>query len=597
MHCGIYDGRKIWAAPWIANSVLSLDTSSKAMSISPINGCGTSTVGCGRCLYDGRFMYSSSTNGVHKVDLQTGAMETVSTSINGGIPMHDGSYLWSLESNPGLHVRRTQMKTGDSIMYPDWAGAGETPNLNAGGCGLYDGRHYWINLDQKIIQFDTQTGQKIASYTLAGPVSTQSQRNMLSCAFDGENIWLAATAGTEVYKLSSARPSTSPTELLIPEGHVQFLGKEVFAGAFHDAAQKTMARISIRQLPQHGQLKLGKTVVQEGAVIAAEQLSELNYQAQADYRGPDQFLFRAAHASESSTVDETFKLRIGQLRSSDGFGESGLIPRGIALPETVIARGFKLGLERPSLGEQNFAGASFDGNDLWLLPRDADQVLRVERSSGKTSSFSEWPSGLKHSAGAFLGGVFDGRRLWLIPDKAEQLVRIERETGVMQSFSQWPEGFTKQAGSFAGGVFDGQRIWLIPAHANRLISIDPVTGKMGSESVWPLGFDGNEASKFDGGLYDGQSIWLIPSSAKSLIRVDHDTGIMRAYNNWPQGFAAQSLAKFRGGTFDGHRLWLAPRQAKVLLAVDRDTGEMTSYGEWPAGLNLGPDAFAGAVYD
>jgi hypothetical protein len=88
---------------------------------------------------------------------------------------------------------------------------------------------------------------------------------------------------------------------------------------------------------------------------------------------------------------------------------------------------------------------------------------------------NKWPAGFRKGNLAFEGGVFDGQNIWMIPANADSVVKIDKDTGVMTGHNQWPAGFRKGNLAFEGGVFDGENIWMIPYCADRVVTIEKDT--------------------------------------------------------------------------------------------------------------------------
>eukprot|EP00759_Apiculatamorpha_spiralis_P046557 PhF_6_TR42873/c2_g3_i1/m.64953 len=64
-----------------------------------------------------------------------------------------------------------------------------------------------------------------------------------------------------------------------------------------------------------------------------------------------------------------------------------------------------------------------------------------------------WPTGFTKDIGTFYGGVYDGNKsVWMIPNNADRVIRINTSTGAMTGYNAWPLGYTKNADAFYGGV-------------------------------------------------------------------------------------------------------------------------------------------------
>jgi len=278
--------------------------------------------------------------------------------------------------------------------------------------------------------------------------------------------------------------------------------------------------------------------------------------------------------------------------SQDGIGYSGPIAAN-EVTGTAFT-GYQTWPSGFTKGSSAFAGGVYDGTNIWMIPYNADRLIKVNPSTGEMTGYSNWPAGFTKGSNAFAGGVYDGRNIWLIPYQADRVVKVDTTTGVMTGYNGWPGG-SRGSDSFIGGTFDGASIWLTPFSGSRLIKVDKATGVMTSYNSWPSGTNLG-SNPFYGSLFDGTSIWLIPNGADRLIKVNPANGNMTGYTNWPSGFAKGADA-FSGGVFDGTNIWLIPNNATHVVKVDTATGAMSGYNGWRSGFTKGSGSFAGGVYD
>ncbi|MCQ6562252.1 cadherin-like beta sandwich domain-containing protein [Paenibacillus mendelii] len=282
----------------------------------------------------------------------------------------------------------------------------------------------------------------------------------------------------------------------------------------------------------------------------------------------------------------------GNISSQDGIGYSGSIAAN-EVAGTAFT-GYQAWPSGFTKGSSAFVGGVYDGTSIWMIPYNADQLIKVNPSTGEMTGYSNWPAGFTKGSNAFAGGVYDGTNIWLIPYSANQIIKVNATTGEMTGYSSWPGG-SRGNDQFIGGVFDGTHIWLTPYSGSRLIKVDATTGAMTSYNSWPSGTSLG-SYPFYGSIFDGTSIWLIPNGADRLIKVDPATGEMTGFNNWPSGFT-KSADAFCGGVFDGTNIWMIPNNATHVVKINAATGVMTGYNGWPSGFTKGSGSFAGGVYD
>jgi len=278
--------------------------------------------------------------------------------------------------------------------------------------------------------------------------------------------------------------------------------------------------------------------------------------------------------------------------SQDGIGFSGPIAANEVVGTTFT--GYQAWPSGFTKGSSAFIGGVYDGTSIWMIPYNANELIKVNPSTGEMTGYSNWPAGFTKGSNAFSGGVYDGTNIWLIPYSAKQIIKVNATTGEMTGYSSWPGG-SRGSEQFVGGVFDGTHIWLTPYTGSRLIKVDTTTGAMTSYNSWPSGTSLG-SYPFVGSIFDGTSIWLIPNGADRLIKVDPATGDMTGFNNWPSGFTKGADA-FWGGVFDGTNIWLTPYNATHVVKINTTTGVMTGYNGWPSGFTKGSGGFAGGVYD
>ncbi|WP_165861238.1 cadherin-like beta sandwich domain-containing protein [Paenibacillus paeoniae] len=242
-----------------------------------------------------------------------------------------------------------------------------------------------------------------------------------------------------------------------------------------------------------------------------------------------------------------------------------------------------------------FGGGVFDGQDIWMIPQETNQVVKISSDTGEMTGYSNWPSGFTKRHGAFSGGVFDGQHIWLIPSAADRLIKLDPATGVMTGYNDWPSGFQNRDPKFSKGIFDGTYIWLIPVHANQVVRLDPVTSEMKVYDQWPTSFQKVDYA-FKDGVFDGTSIWLIPSRADQVIKLNPATGEMTGYSDWPEGYSNTGYA-FGNSVFDGQFIWMLPYSANQMVRLDPATGEMTGFDQWPSGFDKSQNLFTNGTFD
>lgn len=293
----------------------------------------------------------------------------------------------------------------------------------------------------------------------------------------------------------------------------------------------------------------------------------------------------------------------GDAEADPVYSQSGISFNGIVeatpLGDNIIMSENSAFPVSTNLGSFAFRGGITIEGYLYLLANESDEIVKVELATGNMTAVA-----LPDLGGAydkFVGGVYDGTYIWLVPRDADAVVRLDPSDDSTTRFNDWPAGFTKGPAAFSGGIFDGTYIWMTPHDADRVIRLDPSDGSMVGYNTWPAGFTKGPAA-FWGAIFDGTSMWMAPFNADRVVKIDTTTGVMTGYNAWPANYTLPTRA-FAGGTFDGTSVWLAAYDSDRIISIDTATGAMTGYGtahdatQWPAGYTKMPGNFNGAIYD
>ena len=122
----------------------------------------------------------------------------------------------------------------------------------------------------------------------------------------------------------------------------------------------------------------------------------------------------------------------------DGFDFSGAIRANPIVSDVTMTAYGSWPAAVSNIGNDAFAGGVFDGESVWLVPFNADAVVRVNVSDGGMAAFNGWPSDVDY---AFGGGAFDGVSIWMGPFNADVVVRVYTGSGDMTAYA-WPTAFS-----------------------------------------------------------------------------------------------------------------------------------------------------------
>ncbi len=278
--------------------------------------------------------------------------------------------------------------------------------------------------------------------------------------------------------------------------------------------------------------------------------------------------------------------------------------------------------------DQKYHGAPvYAAGYLWFAPYKSDRLLRLNPLDGSMVAYPVTGTGItarcNNATEAKFGSmVFDGEYLWMIPLNADRLVRVDLSnlatTGPsMTGYAISGPTITRQASVpntdtgdsnygllYEKGAFDGKNLWLAPYGSNQLVK---VSGLDSTSDTMPPVFTGytlaedaasgitsscvgDTRAKFHDVIFDGANLWLMPSNADSAVKVSNLAGTpkFRGYSladdvNGNVGMMdSEQIAaadKFGYSAFDGTYIWSAPGTADPsrLVRLDVSNGQMTGY--------------------
>ncbi len=280
------------------------------------------------------------------------------------------------------------------------------------------------------------------------------------------------------------------------------------------------------------------------------------------------------------------------LTNQDGISNSGVL-RGYPMSNKIRQKDFTT---FPSdVNNRNYFGAIFDGRYMWMVPNGAQPyVTKVDTNYSTEGQMTKYNlstlPGINLGYWAFTGGTFDGTNIWLIPRQANQLVKINATTGEMTGYLLPNLSTISNGYKFFSGIFDGRYIWLIPYGSRSLIRSD-LNGNMVLYDNWPKDFWAANSlnSLFSGGILIERYLYMMPAGAKQIIKLDilassDDPNAMTTID-FPGG------GQFYGGAFDGKYIWMCPWASGLVLKIDKDSNDIIQVASGIQGL------YSGAIYD
>lgn len=269
-------------------------------------------------------------------------------------------------------------------------------------------------------------------------------------------------------------------------------------------------------------------------------------------------------------------------------------------------------------GLAGFAGATFDGTHLYLVPELGTPRLyaRYKTSDpfGNASAIEKFDfAALNLSSGSFAPGPFAGKRVYMGPC-AGPLVRFDTSGDFADAGGYETRFVSGVCASVA--AWDGKdALILVPRHGPNNITFP-------SGFVWKLDlskpltdpvvqFDAQQkidmaARQFGGGVFDGRYVYFapldgggMPGDGTGALTIRYDTQApfdqATSWTAFDLGMVGANAHGYVGGTFDGRYVYFVPN--KTSLAIRYDTtkpfGSATSWETHDAGTS----GFWGAVFD
>jgi len=245
---------------------------------------------------------------------------------------------------------------------------------------------------------------------------------------------------------------------------------------------------------------------------------------------------------------------------------------------------FDVGMVGP--GSQGFAGAVFDGQNLYLVPNHGTSLDRydVQGPLDASTSWSPYPLG-----SGYAGAVFDGRYVYVISNSTSSgtVERYDTQLPLMPSSWMTFDVSTTMMGAhavgYAGAVFDGRYVYLIPGYPSTvgppfLVAARYDTQGSGfnvpnSWQTFPLDMViGPMASDvgYWGATFDGRYIYFSPTTGKDLNGTEFISSVVLRFDTQGSFNSASAWAKydvrmsdpgaagFLGAVFDGRYVYLVP---------------------------------------
>lgn len=220
--------------------------------------------------------------------------------------------------------------------------------------------------------------------------------------------------------------------------------------------------------------------------------------------------------------------------------------RTISLPESVSAG-------------TSYCGGTFDGDNIYLAPYDADAILQIDPDTDEITLLRDYDKG----GNKYKGAVFDGEFIWFIPSSGKEVLCMS-SLGEIKEY-EIPAALPAE-NAFAGAVLCHEKIYFVPDGYNGLVVLNRNTGEFTLEKT------GEISGSYCGGVFDGEYVYFIPNSGGRLLRVNYETGTHDSI-----ALPEELSASFSGGAFDGRYIWLAPNSGQTVVRYDIYANEYSLY--------------------
>jgi hypothetical protein len=247
-----------------------------------------------------------------------------------------------------------------------------------------------------------------------------------------------------------------------------------------------------------------------------------------------------------------------------------------------------------------FAGATFDGQFLYVAPRDHTLLLRHDTRAAAGSGWDTFEIRQVQSTNLteFWGGVYDGHAIYLAPNDG---VVVRYDTAKpFASPTSWSKFDTKVFDalglSFEGGAFDGRYVYLSPSGGESVTVRFDTQGTFTDAASWTsfdLGQVSNKVGILQGAAFDGRFVYLTPWGSRNfkpnttMVRYDV-TAPYDTLSSWRAlDLATVGALPVGGSVFDGRYVYLMPDQGGTKVA---------RFEAWSRTKKLTLPAFYGSFY-
>jgi len=277
----------------------------------------------------------------------------------------------------------------------------------------------------------------------------------------------------------------------------------------------------------------------------------------------------------------------------------------------------------------DFAGGTFDGRYLYLVPSKGSVVAQYDTRAGDLRAPWAWSvfdtTAVDKNAIGFAGAVFDGHSVYMVPSGGDTgfiALRYDAQAPFGEPRSWKPfdtRNASPEASQFFGGAFDGHHVYFAPngyARSDGVVTRFDIHADFAAPPSWST-FDvkplsaGHGAGGFCGAVFDGRYVYFVQNQVAGLpiagfvARCDTqpqtDFTTDAAWDLLDLGTLDPGAVSFFGAAFDGHYLYVVPNHAGAPSLLSRYDTQGSFKASWSmfetTTLGDGVSGFAGAAFD
>jgi streptogramin lyase len=233
-----------------------------------------------------------------------------------------------------------------------------------------------------------------------------------------------------------------------------------------------------------------------------------------------------------------------------------------------------------------FGGVLAENGDIFCIPLNTNQVLRINTSNNTTTLFGSLSGEFRSVGGVLAPNGF----IYAAPHAVNYFYKINTTNNTVSTFGTVPN--TNAGGNFNGLVVGKNgKIYYVPHSNQNIVICDPSNDSMTSFQR-PIGPQGAYFRSFDGGISVNGFVYFVPSLSPVICELNESTNEVIYY-----GTLGTTQYKWSGAVLAPNgKIYMIPQASTQVLEFDPVTKEIVlfnSAGNGYQGGTLGPN---GKIY-